>query len=147
MAGTPGAIPAVLRETEFLQIFSWEVQRATRYQDFLTLCLVQVDPPSRTWSAARDAVAQKLIETLRASDIVGLLGDDIAVLLVHASEDEARTLARRIQRHAAEVLSTAPREADPHPPTPRVSIASFPTDATDDSRLLTHARSSLGRLS
>ena len=44
---------ALLREPEFRQLLAWEVQRATRYQAFLTLCLVRCEPSAPSWSIAR----------------------------------------------------------------------------------------------
>lgn len=147
MTQTPSAVPAVLREPEFRQLFCWEVQRATRYQDFLTLCLIELAPSGPLPSTARDSVAQRLVSTLRASDIVGIVGDDIAVLLVRTAEDEARGLVERIQRQAEGALRLGSEGAAPAELALRLAIASFPGDATSDAELLAHARIGLGRLS
>lgn len=138
MTEQSGAAPAVLREPAFRQLLTWEVQRAIRYQDFLTLCLVQLGPPIS--STVREAVARKLVQTLRASDLVGIVGDDIAVLLVHTAEDEARALAKRMQRQVHEALRPGFPGAAATEITLRLAIASFPTDATNDTQLFAHAR-------
>src|SRR6266436_1794034 len=51
MSEQPPEVPIVLEELDFRRMLAREVQRATRYPDFLSLCLVRLNPPSRSDAA------------------------------------------------------------------------------------------------
>jgi len=41
-------------------------------------------------------VARKLVELLRASDVVGMIGEDLAVILVHTPDTDALGITERL---------------------------------------------------
>ena len=126
----------IFAEEEMRHLLAREVQRCTRYQDFLSICLVR-RVPSGPRLAERDApVAQRIAEMLRATDVVGIIGADIVVLLVHTPDTDAGMITDRIRDR----LQTGdPDEAGRL----RIGLASFPTDATSDGGLLAHAEAQL----
>src|SRR5262249_15554543 len=132
-------------EDEFRRMLSWEVQRATRYQDFLSLCLVNLDYPGGRAPDVHDAVARRLGELLRSSDIVGTIGDSIALLLVHAPRSEAETIVERICQSVRSATFAAADGGAPLQVGLEASLVSFPTDATTDILLLTRAMELLER--
>jgi hypothetical protein len=133
MASQFEAAPHVFEEEELRHLLLREVQRSTRYQDFLTLCLVRIAHPPPPLPDLRASVARQIAELLRATDIVGTIGSDIAVLLVHTPYSDAVVISDRIREQGE-------RKG-------RVSLsighASFPTDATSDTGLLAHAQAQL----
>lgn len=144
MTDISGPTPHLFREEELRHLLDREVQRSTRYQDFLSLCLVRlayrgVPHPTEIQSG----VALRVAAMLRTTDIVGVLGDDIAVLLVHTPEPEALVIAERIRDR----VRSEPFWQEPLGPGARVELgiglAHFPSDATTDAGLLRHAQ---GRL-
>jgi GGDEF domain-containing protein len=107
-----------------------EVQRCSRYQDFLTLCLIRALYPGAPLSDVDTSVSRRIAEMLRATDIVGAIGPDIAVLLVHTPDSDGAMIAERIRdRIQSEGRVTL-----------SIGLASFPTDATSDAALLAHAQ-------
>ena len=107
MSEQPPEVPIVLEELDFRRMLAREVQRATRYPDFLSLCLVRLDPPSRSDAGINVGIARKLAEMLRASDLVGMVGEDIAVILVHTPDTDAIGISARMQRTLQEFALAA----------------------------------------
>lgn len=133
----------IFNEEQFRHLLGREVLRATRYQDFLSLCLARADYPGARSSSVLAEVARRMAELLRSTDVVGLLDDVIAILLVHTAGSDAATIIERLRgRLEAETFQAAPGE-------PAVSLglslglASFPTDATADATLLARAQTRL----
>jgi diguanylate cyclase (GGDEF)-like protein len=124
-----------------------EVQRATRYQDFLSLFLVRLVHPGAPLAALRDVVARKLVELLRASDVVGMIGEDLAVILVHTPDTDALGITERLQDAVQEFVLTAPAGGEPVPVTVQLSLVAFPGDTTSADALLARAQARLPRLS
>ena len=125
----------ILREPDLRRMLAWEVQRATRYQDFLSLCVVRL--------ALREGVARKLVELLRSSDVVGTVGEDLVVLLVHTPSSDALGITERLQRVIQEFV-VAKRPADePLDVVVQWSLVAFPSDATSDELLLARAQARL----
>jgi predicted signal transduction protein with EAL and GGDEF domain len=143
MAEEPGTSTRIFSEMEIRHLLAREVQRCTRYQDFLTLCLVRALYPGGPLAEMEAAVARRIAEMLRSTDIVGAIGPDIAVLLVHTPDSDAGMIANRIRDR----VQSGPFEAVVAPPPGRVTLsiglASFPTDATSDGGLLTQAQAQL----
>jgi GGDEF domain-containing protein len=125
-------------------MLSWELQRATRYQDFLSVGLItlagQTGFPS---TETRESVGRLFAEFLRASDVVGTVSEMLGVLLVHTPLNEATSIVRRVQQRIEEG-ATGPRGASPTHVRLSLGLACFPTDATDDAQLLGVARSRVG---
>lgn len=125
-------------------MFAWEVQRATRYQDFLSLFLVRLAGRPAPFSSIRELVARKLVELLRSSDVVGIVGEDLAVILVHTPDTDALGIAERLQPALRDFLLL---ESTGGEVTLQLSLVAFPGDATSDDVLLTRALARLPRLS
>lgn len=141
MADPAGSTPRVFAEAEIRHLLSLEVRRSTRYQDFLSVWLVHAVYPGARRDDLDAAVARRVAEILRATDIVGLLGPEILVLLVHTPEADSSVIVERIRDQVeGEVFDLAPA---PGRVSLRIGRASFPNDATSDGGLLDHARSRL----
>jgi len=144
MSEHPTTVPAVLKEPDFLKMLSWEVQRATRYQDFLSVGLIAVAGETGFPTAeTREAVGRLFAEFLRASDVVGIVAEMLAVLLVHTPLTDATTIVQRVQQRIEEGAA-GPRGASPARVRLALGLACFPTDGTDDAQLLGVARSRVG---
>ncbi len=135
--------PRVYDEEDLRRLLAWEIQRATRYQDFLSLCLAQPDPPGASSRDTLDAMARRVVEFLRSTDLVGLLGDSIGIILVHTPASDAIVITERVR----DLLEAAPVSEGPGPAAVksvlRLGLASFPTDATSDTVLLEQAQARL----
>ena len=143
MADDPPLRPRVYDEEDLRRLLAWEIQRATRYQDFLSLCLARPDPPGVTSRDTLDAMARRVVEFLRSTDLVGLLGDRIGIILVHTPDSDAIVITERVR----DLLEAAPVPEGPGPAAVksvlRLGLASFPTDATSDTVLLEQAQARL----
>jgi hypothetical protein len=133
MIEEPDSPLRIFSEEEMRHLLAREVQRCTRYQDFLSICVIRTIP-SRAGTAA--PVAQRIAEMLRATDIVGVIGTDVVVLLVHTPDTDAAMITDRIRDR----LQTG--DAD-ETGALRIGLASFPTNATSDGALLAHAEAQL----
>jgi predicted signal transduction protein with EAL and GGDEF domain len=133
--------PRLFQDTEMRHLLAREVQRCTRYQDFLSLCLIHPAYPGAPGAATDAAVTRRIAEMLRSTDIVGVIGEHIAVLLVHTPDSDAAMISERIR----ERIQGEPFETVPPPGRVVLSIglASFPTDSTSDLGLLAHAQAQL----
>src|SRR5712692_7331184 len=135
--------PRVYDEEDLRRLLAWEIQRATRYQDFLSLCLVRPDHPGAASQSALEAMAHRLVEFLRSTDVVGLLEDSVAIILVHTPAVDAAVITERV-RHLLEATAfpTVPGSGAATVVL-RLALASFPTDATSDTVLLDQAQTRL----
>jgi diguanylate cyclase with GGDEF domain len=132
----------IYRGEEFRALLAREIQRAGRYQEFLSLCLAR---PAYA-AAPRNvlmAIAQRAAESLRSSDIIGVLDDLVAILLVHTPDSDAVTIIERLQsRLESETFRFAPG-APEITSTVSLGLASFPTDGTEETVLVEVARTRL----
>ncbi len=133
----------ILREPDLRRMLAWEVQRATRYQDFLSLCVVRLAHPRTPLSALREGVARKLVELLRSSDVVGTVGEDLVVLLVHTPSSDALGITERLQRVIQEFVVVKRPADEPLDVVVQWSLVAFPSDATSDELLLARAQARL----
>ena len=141
MTDQPGIVPRVFAEAEFRHLLEREVQRSTRYQDFLGLCLIRARYPGAPLPAVETAVAREVMEMLRSTDIVGICGQDVGVLLVHTPPTDAAMITERVRDR---IQGTTFRETEPlGRVTVGIGLACFPTDATDSDGLLAHAQGEL----
>jgi GGDEF domain-containing protein len=131
----------IFNEFEFRHLLAREVQRSTRYQDFLTLCLVRASHSGVEADDFNTALSQRIADMLRSTDVVGLLGQDVAVLLVHTADIDAATIVERIRDRVK--TFEPPGLSAPGPLVVRLGVASFPTDATADAVLVAHAAAQL----
>ena len=131
-------------EADFRRMLAWEVQRATRYQDFLSLFLVRLACPLAPLTIIRELVARKLVELLRSSDVVGMVGEDLAVILVHTPDTDALGITERLQPTLRDFILSESIRGEV---TLQLSLVAFPGDATGDDALLARALARLPRLS
>jgi PleD family two-component response regulator len=144
MAEQHREVPVVLGTADFRRMLAWEVQRATRYQDFLSLLLVRLAGPPAARTIIRNLVARKLVEILRSSDVVGMVEEDLAVILVHTSDTDALAITERLQPVLRDFVLSEPTGGGA---TVQLSLVAFPGDATIDDALLARALARLPRLS
>lgn len=147
MTEQPREAPLVLAEADFRRMLAWEVQRAARYQDFLSIFLVRLVHPAAPLVALREVVARKLVELLRASDLVGIVGEELAVILVHTPDTDALGITERMQRAIQEFVLSVSTVGEPMPVRVQLSLVAFPGDATSEHALLATAQARLPRLS
>lgn len=127
----------VFREDELRHLLAREVQRCTRYQDFLCLCLIRTVGSGPELPAA---IARAVAEMLRSTDIVGLVAGDVAVLLVHTPAADGALIVDRIRER---IEATSFSLVTPSPFLLNIALASFPGDATADGALIGHAQAQL----
>jgi GGDEF domain-containing protein len=137
----------VLVESDFLRMLGWELQRAARYQDFLALCLIRIEPPVEAGPEIREAVGERIADLLRVGDVVGTMDTDIAVLLLYAPAADAAAIADRIRERTESSPFSVPSTTDARHVSVSTAVAAFPSDATTEAALLNHARTRLGIVS
>ena len=136
----------VFVEGAFRHLLSREALRATRYQDFFSVCLVKPDLPPDRRGEITDVVSRKITEFLRSTDMVGRVQDGIAVLLLHTEGPDAERVAERLREHIESVAF--PGEGDgPRQVTLSVGAVSFPRDGYNDTLLLSRAQAHLAEAS
>jgi hypothetical protein len=141
VAEPAGTAPRIFSEAEIRHLLSLEVRRSTRYQDFLSVWLIRAIYPGGPLRDLEAAVARRIAEILRATDIVGIVGSEILVLLVHTPDVDSAQIVDRIRDQVeGEAFELAP---SPGRISLRIGRASFPTDATSDEGLLSHAQTRL----
>jgi hypothetical protein len=131
--------PHLYAEDELRHLFAREVQRSTRYQDFLSLCLIRVTAPKPSPLDVRVAIARQVAEMLRSTDLVGSIGEDIAVVLVHTPDTDAAMIADRIRERVGPPSVPASTGSG----TLHIGLACFPVDGTSDDVLLARAQARL----
>ena len=132
--------PRIFHEEEVRHLLAREVQRGTRYQDFLCLCLVRPGYPEAPVPTLLSAVAREIADMLRATDIVGIIGDDIVVLLVHTPASDGLVIRERIREKIEAKTFSSITDGRV---SLRIGLSCFPTDATADAALLAHAQTQL----
>jgi diguanylate cyclase (GGDEF)-like protein len=134
----------VFGEEAFHQLLIREASRATRYQDFFSVCLVRPDDAEHEPDPAmQQAVARKITQILRSTDAVARLRDSIAILLLDTPDADAARVAERIRAH----IENASFQSDPSAAARRVTLSmalvSFPRDGLNETALLSLAKSRL----
>lgn len=140
MAEPSERAPRIFNEDELRHLLAREVQRCTRYQDFLTLCLIRPDYPGAPETTLQNAVACEIAELLRATDIVGLIGDDVVALLVHTPGTDGVVIGERIRER---IEATTFALSTPSRVRLTIALSCFPTDTTAEGALLAHAQAQL----
>jgi len=109
-----------------------EVERANRYQHFLSLIILEIDLPSLTDEPLKKII-HLLTENSRQVDLIfHHEGGKFAVILPETMREGALSLARRLKR---EVGSYIHRETKNNNGV-RIGIASYPTDAGSEKEML-----------
>lgn len=141
--GGSASSPRVLDDQDFRRLLAWEVQRATRYQDFLCLCLVRPEYPGPHSPDVVAAVARQLVELLRSIDVVGFVADGVGLILVHTPDSDGADIVDRVRARIEATSYSAAPGGPAVSPVFDIALASFPTDATTDAGLLAHAQTRL----
>jgi len=134
----------VFGEEAFHQLLTREASRATRYQDFFSVCLVRPDEAEHEPDEAmQQAVARRITQFLRATDVVARLRDGVAILLLDTPDADAARVAERIRAH----IENASFQSDPSAAARRVTLSmglvAFPRDGHNETVLLSRAQSRL----
>ena len=132
----------IFREDAFRHLLGREALRAVRYQDFFSLCLLRPDKPGDRGGVPEElerAMSHKVLEFVRATDIVGHVSSVIAVILLHTAGNEALRVAERIRANIEQVAFRESPEGRPQRLTVSVGKVSFPYDGHDDATLLSQA--------
>jgi diguanylate cyclase (GGDEF)-like protein len=133
----------VFHEEAFRHLLVREAGRATRYQDFFSVCLLRPDVaddrPDLDLDEVERAISRKIPEFVRATDLVGQLSSAIAIILLHTAGPDALRVAERIRSSLEQVAFREGREGRPQRLTVSVGKVSFPSDGHTDSALLAQA--------
>lgn len=132
----------VFHEEAFRHLLTREAGRATRYQDFFSVCLLRPDSAGDQRQIGEEierAISEKIPEFVRATDLVGQLSSAIAVILLHTAGSDALRVAERIRANIEQVAFREGLEGRPQRLTVSVGKVSFPHDGHTDSILLSQA--------
>jgi diguanylate cyclase (GGDEF)-like protein len=132
----------VFHEEAFRHLLTREAGRATRYQDFFSVCLLRPDSAGDQRQVGQEierAISEKIPEFVRATDLVGQLSSAIAVILLHTAGNDALRVAERIRANIEQVAFRDGTEGRPQRLTISVGKVSFPHDGHTDSILLSQA--------
>lgn len=134
----------VFGEEAFHQLLTREASRATRYQDFFSVCLVQPDGTAgEPNEGVLQALARKITQFLRSTDVVARTREGIAILLLNTPDADAARVAERIRAHMENVSF----QSDPVGAAVRVTLSmglvSFPRDGHNEIVLLARAQARL----
>lgn len=139
----------VFHEDALRRLLIRETSRATRYQDFFSICLVKPDglPPGNPADETQHQISGKIAQFIRATDLVGHLQDRIAIILLHTAGAEAVRVAERIRAHIEHVAFPSSQTGRPQQVTLSVGTVSFPRDGYNDTILLSRAQAHLSEAS
>ncbi len=90
LKGTEAPLGRVLNRDSFFFLLDLEIKRARRYQNFISLLLLRLKPFSKNdhgpdFQDCCKALSNLLMEEMRDSDILGILGEhELAILLPYA---------------------------------------------------------------
>lgn len=131
----------VFHEEAFRHLLTREAGRATRYQDFFSICLLRPDVADdrRQLEEIGRAISEKIPEFVRSTDLVGQLSSAIAVILLHTAGADALRVAERIRSSLEQVAFREGPEGRAQRLTVSVGKVSFPNDGHTDSILLSQA--------
>jgi diguanylate cyclase (GGDEF)-like protein len=133
----------VFGEEAFHQLLTREASRATRYQDFFSVCLVRPDGPGDPDEAMQQAVGRKITQFLRSTDVVAHTRDGIAILLLNTPDADAAKVVERIRSHIENVSFQPDAVAAPRRVTLSMGLVSFPRDGHNETVLLSRAQARL----
>src|SRR4030095_11198455 len=137
----------VFHEEAFRHLLTREAGRATRYQDFFSVCLLRPDVSEDRGQIEEieRAISEKIPEFVRATDLVGQLSSAIAVILLHTAGADALKVAERIRLSLEQVAFREGPQGRPQRLTVSVGKVSFPHDGHTDSILLSQAMAYLAQ--
>jgi diguanylate cyclase (GGDEF)-like protein len=131
------ATSGVFRDDVFRHLLVRETNRATRYQDFFSVCLAK--PDGLNGEDIRSSLSRKIAQFLRSTDMVASLPDGVAIILLHTAGRDAIRVAERVRTQIEHVAF--PGEGGvARQVTLSVGNVSFPRDGYNDSVLLSRAQ-------
>lgn len=130
-------------EDAFRHLLTREALRATRYQDFFSVCLLKPDAGGAGDEEVRRVVFKKIAQMLRSTDMIGQVDNGIAILLLHTEGADAVRVAERLRSHIEQVAFPRPPGDGSRHVTLSVGGVSFPRDGYNDSVLLARAQAHL----
>ncbi|HWU41077.1 MAG TPA: diguanylate cyclase [Candidatus Acidoferrum sp.] len=137
----------VYRSKLFSHLVEREVRRALRYQEFLVVLALDLGDQLRQLPNAREVqrlAAEQILREVRTTDIVGRLGEQLAIALICIAVEDARLVAERLQARVRAV--TPPRHpSSDGPAAVSVGGACFPRSGTDAAALLQGSLTALRR--
>jgi diguanylate cyclase (GGDEF)-like protein len=135
----------VFTESVFRHFLAREASRATRYQDFFSVCLLRPDLDGSQGKAVEveRTVTRKIAQLLRSTDMIGRIDDRIAVLLLHTEGADAVRVAERLRSNIEQVAFPGAGSDGSGHVTLSVGGVSFPRDGYSDSVLLSRAQAHL----
>lgn len=142
------ATTGVFFEDAFQHLLARETGRATRYQDFFSLCLVKPDLPEASGPSEEEiqgAISEKIPEFVRSTDMVGKLKPCIGIVLLNATGKDAIRVADRIRADIEQVTFRARTAGPARHLTISIGEVSFPHHGRDRQTLLERAAACLGQ--
>jgi diguanylate cyclase (GGDEF)-like protein len=134
----------VFGEEAFHQLLTREASRATRYQDFFSVCLVRADGTGpEPDGAMQQALARKITQVLRSTDVVARTREGIAILLLNTPDADAVRVAERIRSHLENVSFQTDPAGSARSVTLSMGLVSFPRDGHNETVLLSRVQSRL----
>jgi len=134
----------VFGEEAFHQLLTREASRATRYQDFFSVCLVRPDSAGpEPDGAMQQALARKITQFLRSTDVVARIREGIAILLLNTPDADAARVAERIRAHLENVSFQSGPAEPARSVTLSMGLVSFPRDGHHETVLLSRAQTRL----
>jgi diguanylate cyclase (GGDEF)-like protein len=138
----------VFAEDAFRHLLKREAARATRYQDFFSVCLLKADSPGGESGepTMHQVLSRKVAEFIRSTDLVGHIDDGIGIVLLHTEGADAVRVAERLRAQIEQVTFPSNGGAARRV-TLSVGGVSFPRDGYNDTVLLSRAQAHLGEAS
>lgn len=136
----------VFCEDVFRHLLTREASRATRYQDFFSICLARLDGAGAFDGPGEEierAISRKIAQFLRSTDMVARVQDGIAILLLHTAGADALRVAERLRAHIENVAFAGGANGASRQVTLSVGGVSFPRDGYNDTVLLSRAHAHL----
>ncbi len=114
----------------------WEIKRSLRYQNFISLIVLEPDSPVTNIKTLRDLV-KVIKKNVRDTDIIGRLnGQKFGVILLMSDLDGAFIMARRLSEHVDNYIF----EEEPHNKvTLSIGGSCFPTNGIEKNILVEKA--------
>jgi diguanylate cyclase (GGDEF)-like protein len=134
----------VFGEEAFQQLLTREASRATRYLDFFSVCLARPDGASLEPDPSMEqAVARKITQVLRSTDVVARTREGIAILLLNTPDADAVRVAERIRSHLENVSFQTDPAGAARSVTLSMGLVSFPRDGHNETVLLSRVQTRL----
>lgn len=141
------AATGVFSEDAFQHMLTRETGRAARYRDSFSLCLVKPDVDEGSEENEEEieaAIARKIPQFVRSTDMVGRLAPGIGIVLLYTSGEDAISVANRIRTDIEQVMFRDRPVGRSHRLTLSIGEVSFPRHGHDRQTLVVMAAQCLG---